>query len=205
MNPDIQANQTRQATRYASQQTSQSVLTTQATSRQAPQEGISLTVQGKPAKRNTVISICKGLAIILMVIGHAEAPDMLTRIIYTFHMPLFFITAGYFFSASSAEEPWRFCARRFKGLYIPFLKWSVFFLLLHNVLFYFGILNETYGNWTGGVTHPYTWRLAGARLLQMVTGMSGYDEFCWWPRCCLWCSTASSAATGASAMCRRRR
>lgn len=146
-------------------------------SRQSAQGGISMTVQGKPAKRNTVISICKGLAIILMVIGHAEAPDMLTRIIYTFHMPLFFITAGYFFSARNVEDPWRFCARRFKGLYIPFLKWSVFFLLLHNVLFHFGILNETYGNWTGGVTHPYSWHSAGARLLQMVTGMSGYDEF----------------------------
>jgi fucose 4-O-acetylase-like acetyltransferase len=82
-----------------------------------------------PGKRNTVISICKGLAIILMVIGHAEAPDLLTRIIYTFHMPLFFITAGYFFSARNADEPWKFCARRFKGLYIPFLKWSLFFLL----------------------------------------------------------------------------
>ena len=99
-----------------------------------------------PGKRNTVISICKGLAIILMVIGHAEAPDLLTRIIYTFHMPLFFITAGYFFSARNADEPWKFCARRFKGLYIPFLKWSLFFLLLHNVFFHFGILNETYGN-----------------------------------------------------------
>ncbi len=130
-----------------------------------------------PGKRNTVISICKGLAIILMVIGHAEAPDLLTRIIYTFHMPLFFITAGYFFSARNADEPWKFCARRFKGLYIPFLKWSLFFLLLHNVFFHFGILNETYGNWSGGVTHPYSWHSAGARLMQMFTGMAGYDEF----------------------------
>lgn len=133
--------------------------------------------QALPAKRNTVISICKGLAIILMVIGHAEAPDLLTRIIYTFHMPLFFITAGYFFSARHAAEPWKFCARRFKGLYVPFLKWSIFFLLLHNVFFHFGILNETYGNWTGGVTHPYSWHAVGTRLMQMVTGMAGYDEF----------------------------
>lgn len=130
-----------------------------------------------PAKRNTVISICKGLAIILMVVGHAEAPDLLTRVIYTFHMPLFFITAGYFFSARSAEDPWGFCARRFKGLYVPFLKWSLFFLVLHNILFHFGILNETYGNWTGGVTHPYSWHAVGSRLIKMLTGMAGYDEF----------------------------
>ncbi|MGM9827966.1 MAG: acyltransferase family protein [Muribaculaceae bacterium] len=128
-------------------------------------------------RRNTVISICKGIAIILMVIGHAEAPDLLTRVIYTFHMPLFFITAGYFFTAHTADDPWRFTAKRFKGLYIPFIKWSMIFLLLHNVFFHFGILNETYGNWTGGVTHPYSWKTAGSRLIHIFTDMSGYDEF----------------------------
>ena len=50
------------------------------------------------APRNTVISICKGIAIILMVAGHAELPTILSNFIYVFHMPLFFITAGYFFS-----------------------------------------------------------------------------------------------------------
>lgn len=128
-------------------------------------------------RRNTVISVCKGIAIILMVIGHAEAPDLLTRIIYVFHMPLFFITAGYFFTAQTATDPWRFTAKRFKGLYLPFLKWSILFLLLHNLWFQFDILNETYGNWTGGVTHPYSWNTIGSRLIHIFTDMSGYDEF----------------------------
>lgn len=127
--------------------------------------------------RNQVISICKGIAIILMVIGHAEAPELITNFIYTFHMPLFFITAGYFFKRSYLDDPWNFCARRFKGLYVPFVKWSLLFLLLHNVFFHFGILNEQYGNWTGGVTHPYTWHAAANRLLLIFTSMGGYDEF----------------------------
>lgn len=127
--------------------------------------------------RNTVISICKGIAIILMVIGHAEAPDFLTRFIYTFHMPVFFITAGYFFSRRYLADPWSFCAKRFKGLYVPFLKWSIVFLLLHNVWFHIGVLNEQYGNWTGGVTHPYSLHQIAARLMLIVTSMSGYDEF----------------------------
>lgn len=46
--------------------------------------------------RDHTISICKGIAIILMVVGHVEAPELLTNFIYTFHMPLFFIAAGYF-------------------------------------------------------------------------------------------------------------
>ena len=127
--------------------------------------------------RNTTFSIIKALAIILMVIGHAEAPGLITNFIYTFHMPVFFIAAGYFFQRKYLQQPWEFCAKRFRGLYVPMVKWSIMFLLLHNVFFYFGILNEQYGNWTGGVTHPYSWHSALQRLVLIVTSMSGYDEF----------------------------
>lgn len=129
------------------------------------------------SKRNSVISICKGIAIILMVMGHAEPPTLISNFIYIFHMPLFFITAGYFFSRKYMDDPWSFCVKRFKGLYVPFVKWSVFFLLLHNFWFEIGLLNEQYGNWTGGVTHPYSWREFFKRLFLIVTSMSGYDEF----------------------------
>ena len=127
--------------------------------------------------RNLAMSIAKGIAIILMVAGHAEAPELITNFIYTFHMPLFFIAAGYFFSRKNVDNPWDFCARRFRGLYLPMVKWSVVFLLLHNLWHHFGILNETYGNWTGGVTHPYTWHVAADRLVRIFTSMSGYDDF----------------------------
>lgn len=127
--------------------------------------------------RNSIISICKGIAIILMVMGHAEPPTLISNFIYIFHMPLFFITAGYFFSRKYLDDPWTFCAKRFRGLYIPFLKWSLFFLLLHNLWFHIGLLNETYGNWTGGVTHPYSANEFFRRLAMIVTSMSGYDEF----------------------------
>ena len=129
------------------------------------------------AQRNPVISVCKGLAIILMVIGHAEAPELLTNFIYTFHMPLFFIAAGYFFSRKYLDDPWSFCRKRFDGLYVPFVKWSLIYLVLHNLWFELGVLNETYGNWTGGVTHPYTWHDAAMRVVRILFGMSGYDEF----------------------------
>lgn len=127
--------------------------------------------------RNPVFSIAKAIGIILMVIGHAEAPELLCNFLYTFHMPLFFIAAGYFFSQKNLDKPWDFCKKRFTGLYIPFLTWSLVYLALHNVWHYFGILNETYGNWTGGVTHPYSWKEGTSRLLQIVFTMSGYDEF----------------------------
>lgn len=128
-------------------------------------------------ERSMTLSIAKGIAIIAMVVGHAEAPGLITNFIYTWHMPLFFIAAGYFFSEKWVDDPWGFISRRFKKLYIPFVKYSIIFLLLHNLFHYTGILNEEYGNWTGGVTHPYSLREHLQRLLQILTTMSGYDEF----------------------------
>lgn len=128
-------------------------------------------------KCNTIISICKGIAIILMVIAHAEAPGWLCKFIFEFHMPLFFITAGYFFSLKYLNDEATFVKKRVKGLYWPFVKWSVFFLLIHNWMFDIGILNETYGNDMGGVTHPYTCHQIQQNLWNIVTAMGGYDQF----------------------------
>lgn len=137
----------------------------------------SVVTPGQYRQRDSLMSIVKGMAIILMVAGHAEGGDMLVRFIYLFHMPVFFIAAGYFFSRTSLDAPWRFCMKRVRGLYFPFVKWALLFLVLHNVLFYFGILNETYGNWTGGVTHPYTLHSFFQRLVHIIFSMAGYDEF----------------------------
>lgn len=38
----------------------------------------------------------KGITILLVILGHTECPDYLITIIFSFHMPLFFIANGYF-------------------------------------------------------------------------------------------------------------
>ena len=128
-------------------------------------------------KRDTTISVCKGIAIILMVIAHAEAPGWLCKFIFEFHMPLFFITAGYFFSLKYLHNEATFVKKRVKGLYWPFVKWSVFFLVIHNWMFSLGILNEQYGNDAGGVTHPYSWHQIQQNFWNIITAMGGYDQF----------------------------
>ena len=127
--------------------------------------------------RDATISICKAIAIILMVAGHSECPKMLSRFLYEFHMPLFFITSGYFFSMKYLTDEAIFVKKKIKGIYLPFVKWSVVFLLLHNLMFEAGILNEQYGNISGGVTHPYTWHQIEQNFWNIITFMSGYDEF----------------------------
>lgn len=129
------------------------------------------------ARRNTSISIAKGIAIILMCMGHTECRQWIMTFIYSFHMPLFFITAGYFFNKKYLSQPWTFVVKRFRGLYVPFVKWAVFFLVIHNLMFGVGVLNEQYGNWEGGVTHPYTFQQALQNLVSIVFSMGGYDVF----------------------------
>lgn len=128
-------------------------------------------------KRDEPISICKAFGIILMVIGHANCPSPLSSFLYEFHMPLFFIAAGYFFSLKYLDDEATFVKKRVKGLYVPFLKWSVLFLAIHNLMFKTGILNEQYGNAAGGVTHPYSWHQIQQNLWTMVCAMGGYDQF----------------------------
>ena len=128
-------------------------------------------------KRDTTISIAKGLAIILMVIAHAEAPGWLCKFIFEFHMPLFFITAGYFFSTKYLHDEATFVKKRIKGLYVPFVKWAVFFLIIHNWMFDIGILNEVYGNEQGGVLHPWSAHQIQQNLWNIFTAMAGYDAF----------------------------
>ena len=80
-----------------------------------------------------------------MVIGHSACPAFMGRFIYSFHMPLFFIASGYFFSTKYTDDKFLFIKKRFKGLYLPFVKWSLIFLFLHNQFFKANILNARFG------------------------------------------------------------
>lgn len=52
--------------------------------------------------RDTYIDIAKGIGMLLVIYGHlAERSDFLRIIIYSFHMPLFFIISGYYFNAQA--------------------------------------------------------------------------------------------------------
>lgn len=126
--------------------------------------------------RSSTIDICKAFAIILMVLGHAECHPLMS-FLYEFHMPVFFICAGYFFNLKYLNDEATYVKKRIKGLYWPFLKWALFFLCIHNLLFDIGILNEVHGNAAGGVTHPYTWAQFQQKVWSCVFNMSGYDEF----------------------------
>lgn len=83
------------------------------------------------------ISIAKAIGIILMVMGHSGCPKILNSFLYMFHMPLFFICSGYFFKEITYKTALiTFFNKKIRGLYIPYLRWSILFMLLHNMLRY---------------------------------------------------------------------
>lgn len=90
--------------------------------------------------RDSRYDIAKGLAIILMVVGHTACPRPLHDFIYVFHMPVFFIAAGWFYrtpedAAGAAMSVWK----RIRRLWWPFAFWSVLFICLHNLFLDVGI------------------------------------------------------------------
>jgi polysaccharide biosynthesis protein PslL len=81
--------------------------------------------------RNEWLDIAKGIAIILVVIGHSAAFDVTP--IYWFHMPAFFIISGYLFkSQDSIQSIKEWVRKRARQLFIPYL----FFLILITTLRY---------------------------------------------------------------------
>ena len=55
-------------------------------------------------KRIAYIDICKGLTMVCVMLAHFTYGSMLCKIIYSFHMPLFFILAGYTYKKKETKE-----------------------------------------------------------------------------------------------------
>lgn len=120
--------------------------------------------------KNNYIAIAKALGIMLMVVGHSGCPDYLYRFIYMFHMPLFFFCSGFFMKpAEKFVDVRKFVFRRFKGLYWPYVKWSLLFLLFHNLFLSWELYDPDYINY-------YSRSDFIDRFLHIVFTMTGHDQ-----------------------------
>lgn len=72
-------------------------------------------------KRLNSIDIAKGIGIILVVVGHTSTPLGISKIIYQFHMPFFFILSGFFYKDNYFKAPLVFLLGSLKRLYVPFV------------------------------------------------------------------------------------
>ncbi|MBE5745074.1 MAG: hypothetical protein E7355_02940 [Clostridiales bacterium] len=106
-------------------------------------KGEDCTVTPLIKERNKKIDIIKGLAILLMVFGHAifgsvgAGYDYLYEWIYLFHMPVFFMASGFFWKDTSVKNLKQllvFIWKKTKSLYIPYVFLNLFFLFFDDVL-----------------------------------------------------------------------
>lgn len=85
--------------------------------------------------RNVTIDIMKGIGIMAVIAGHAN-PDIITsKIISSFHMPLFFIIAGFFYKPNFNYK--KKLINDYRRLVIPYITTSVI------LTFFFICFSET--------------------------------------------------------------
>ncbi len=91
------------------------------------------------AKRIEEVDILRGLAAVLMVLGHSfiEYPIDISgnpvcvaigHFIYTFHMELFFVLAGFVYRCKSYKQ---FIGKKIKRILVPYLLFGSVFAILH--------------------------------------------------------------------------
>ncbi len=98
-------------------------------------------------RRSALVDMAKGFGIVLVVYGHClrglEAAGVVPQksllmitdyVIYTFHMPLFFIASGLFVAKTLEKSNFEFLIVRLKTLLYPYFFWSLLFGFIQIIL-----------------------------------------------------------------------
>lgn len=81
--------------------------------------------------RENWVDIAKGIGIILVVMGHANCPEIPHGIIYSFHMPLFFFLSGLFISKQCKCEFQLYLKKNFRSLLLPYFYFNLICIAFH--------------------------------------------------------------------------
>ena len=93
-----------------------------------------------PKKRLFFLDAARGFGILLVILGHIrETDDMLSVLIYSFHIPLFFIISGILLKYNrTADRPVRqILLSRLRGLIIPYIFFEFVFTVIYGILNHF--------------------------------------------------------------------
>ncbi len=105
-------------------------------------KALPLSMASPAGGRVDAFDIMKGVAILLMVVGHTTGKIPLLRaFIFSFHMPLFFLLSGYFFRPSPLLAALK---KNFRRLYVPYL-FTALLLALHMMLLAYAHGQDVWG------------------------------------------------------------
>ena len=68
--------------------------------------------------RNPTFDIMKGIGILAMIIGHCPIPLPIRELIFSWHMPLFFIISGFFYKKNEYHVLFK---KNVRGLIKPYI------------------------------------------------------------------------------------
>ncbi len=94
-------------------------------------------------EKDITINVSNAFFISLMVGGHSGWPETFNHIIAFFHMPFFFFISGYCFKTIYLDNMKDFFRKRIKGLWWPYVKWGLFFLIINNFLCHINVLPQS--------------------------------------------------------------
>ena len=115
---------------------------------------------------NDAFPIVKAISMACIVAALSGIDPHYANLLAAAALPTFFISAGYFFHPLPDANGKGFMTRRIGRIYLPFVRWSLIFLVLHNLLVLCAIVKGGY----------YGWHEFCQRGWDIVTCMSGFDE-----------------------------
>ena len=133
-------------------------------------------------QRYVSLDIAKAICIILMVAGHSGCPKYIHDVIYLFHMPAFFLISGMLLSEKYSLDLRKGVKKKFKSYYIPYVKWSIVFILAHNILYQLNFYSNSYS-----LTETILNILLAITMMKTEMRLGGY----WFLSSLLWASIAS--------------
>lgn len=108
--------------------------------------------------RLTYMDIAKGIGILCVIAGHM-GNFIINKFVFSFHMPLFFLTSGYFIS--SKNSPQTILIKRFRQLLPPYVFTCFMVIFISTIK---GILGILIGNKTIGQVAQTAFKWIGASL-----------------------------------------
>lgn len=101
-------------------------------------------------ERKRWVDIAKALGIFCVVTYHAlPAGTLMYRYFATFHLPLFAFLSGYVFNSLSVRtKKGLLCyfKKKIKTIYVPFISYSLLFMITHNLCCKLHFIGEVNGN-----------------------------------------------------------
>ena len=77
------------------------------------------------------MDLAKGIGILAVILGHVYKNTVFGTLLYSFHLPLFFLISGYFFHY--IPDYWVFLKKKLRNYLIPYAGCSLFLAAFHFV------------------------------------------------------------------------